>query len=168
MRAAPRPARCRPRTSQDERLFEDRRSRATARTGAQDATDIQGLDAIVAELRRSREVTHNIREGGIARRLPSSTVIAEIVAGLSAVLFPTHYGQPELTSERIDGFVRGMLEDTLAALEEQVRRAHPLGAGDATAERDAADRVARDIVAAFAGAASRDPRASGGRPASGL
>ncbi len=111
-------------------------------------TDTLNLDTVVAELRRSREVTHNIREGGIARRLPSSAAIAEIVEGLSAALFPTHYGQPELSGERIDGFVRGMLQDMLAALEEQIRRAQP-PAGDA-AEREAADRVARDIVAAFA------------------
>ncbi len=110
--------------------------------------NVLDLDTVVAELRRSREVTHNIREGGIARRLPSSAAIAEIVEGLSAALFPTHYGQPELSGERIDGFVRGMLQDMLAALEEQIRRAQP-PAGDA-GEREAADRVARDIAAAFA------------------
>ncbi len=110
--------------------------------------DTGTLDAVVAELRRSREITHNIREGGIPRRLPSATAIAEIVESLSAVLFPTHYGQPELTGERIDGFVRGVLEDTLAALQEQIRRAHPV-TGDAP-ERDAADRVTGDIVRAFA------------------
>ncbi len=117
-------------------------------SGMRGTADTPDLDVVVAELRRSREITHNIREGGIARRLPSSTAIAEIVEGLSAVLFPTHYGQPELSGERIDGFVRGTLQDMLAALEEQLCRAQPPGGN--TTERDAAGRIARDIAAAFA------------------
>ena len=108
------------------------------------------LDDIVSELRRSRDVTHNIREGGVARRLPSRAAIIEIVENLSAVLFPTHYGQPELRPESIDGFVRDTLSPTLESLTEQVRRAHPLPPDDSDASRASADRVARDIVAAFA------------------
>ncbi|HEY0105165.1 MAG TPA: serine O-acetyltransferase EpsC [Rhizomicrobium sp.] len=108
------------------------------------------LDDIVSELRRSREVTHNIREGGVARRLPSRAAIAEIVENLSAVLFPTHYGQPELSPGSIDGFVRDTLAHTLERLTEQVRRTHPPSPDETAASRASADRVARDIVAAFA------------------
>jgi serine O-acetyltransferase len=108
------------------------------------------IDAVVAELRVSREVTHNIRHGGVARRLPSRAAIAEIVEGLSAVLFPTHYGQPEPFGESIDDFVRSTLEQTLLALGEQLRRAHPLAADSDEAARDSADRVVSDILRAFA------------------
>ncbi len=122
---------------------------AKARHGAQrPAFD---LDAVVSELHRSREVSHNIREGGVARRLPSRAAIAEIVESLSAVLFPTHYGQPDLNPESIDGFVRDTLARTLESLTEQIRRAHPPSPDDNAASRASADRVARDIVAAFAG-----------------
>ena len=57
------------------------------------------LDSVVAELRMSREVTHNIRPKGRFRRPPSREAIAAIVGGLAASLFPAHYGGPELAIE---------------------------------------------------------------------
>ncbi|CDG82441.1 serine O-acetyltransferase EpsC [Janthinobacterium agaricidamnosum] len=80
------------------------------------------LGTIIDELRISREATHNIRHQGRVRELPSREVLTVIVNGLSAVLFPTHYGRPNLTDESIDYFVGDTLNTTLNRLTEQVRR----------------------------------------------
>ena len=63
------------------------------------------LDAIVAELRFSRDVSHNIRPKGRFRRPPSREAIASVVDGLSKALFPAHYGGPDLAAEAIDEIV---------------------------------------------------------------
>ncbi len=80
------------------------------------------LETILAELRVSREITHNIRHHGRIRALPSREGLAKILDGLAAVLFPTHYGRPDLVDESIDYFVGNTLNDTLILLAEQVRR----------------------------------------------
>jgi serine O-acetyltransferase len=82
-----------------------------------------GLDQIVVALRRSREEIHNIRYRGRIRELPSRDALLAILNGLSATLFPTHYGQPDLTDDSIDYFVGNTLNTTLNSLAEQVRRA---------------------------------------------
>jgi serine O-acetyltransferase len=82
-----------------------------------------GLDAIVAELRQSRENTHKIRYRGRIREIPSREALTTILDGLSAALFPTHYGQADLNDESIDYYVGNTLNTTLNALIEQVRRA---------------------------------------------
>ena len=81
------------------------------------------LGQIIEELRHSREATHNIRHQGRVRELPSREALTQIVNGLSAALFPTHYGRPNLTDESIDYFVGDTLTVTLNRLVEQVRRA---------------------------------------------
>ncbi|MEC5160506.1 serine O-acetyltransferase [Janthinobacterium sp. CG_23.3] len=112
------------------------------------------LGAIIDGLRISREATHNIRHHGRIRELPSREVLTGIVNGLSAVLFPTHYGRPNLTDESIDYFVGDTLNTTLNRLTEQVRRGllfssqseAPDGPNDAAlAER--ADEITRDFAA---------------------
>lgn len=80
------------------------------------------LGAVIDELRISREATHNIRHQGRIRELPSREALTGIVNGLSAVLFPSHYGRPNLTDESIDYFVGDTLNTTLNRLTEQVRR----------------------------------------------
>ncbi len=80
------------------------------------------LDSVVAALRTSREVTHKIRHHGRIRELPSRDAVLGILDGLAAVLFPTHYGQANLSDESIDYFVGNTLNTTLTALTEQVRR----------------------------------------------
>jgi serine O-acetyltransferase len=80
------------------------------------------LGVVIDELRISREATHNIRHQGRVRELPSRDALTVIVNGLSAVLFPTHYGRPNLTDESIDYFVGDTLNTTLNRLAEQVRR----------------------------------------------
>lgn len=80
------------------------------------------LDSIVSQLRFSREVSHNIRPKGTLRQSPSRPALAKILEGLSASLFPTHYGQSELGRENIDYFVGNILNSALVALVEQVHR----------------------------------------------
>ena len=63
-------------------------------------------------------------------QLPSREALTKILDGLSAALFPTHYGQPVLTDESIDYFVGDKLNIALNDLAEQVRRAlHRQGNG---------------------------------------
>jgi serine O-acetyltransferase len=81
------------------------------------------LGPIIDALRTSRESTHNIRHHGRVRALPSREVLIQVVNGVSAALFPTHYGRPDLNDESIDYFVGDTLNVTLDLLVEQVRRA---------------------------------------------
>jgi serine O-acetyltransferase len=81
------------------------------------------LGPIIDALRTSRESTHNIRHQGRVRELPSRTVLRQVIEGVSAALFPTHYGRPDLNDESIDYFVGDTLNVTLDRLVEQVRRA---------------------------------------------
>lgn len=81
-----------------------------------------GLDAVVSGLRTSREITNKIRHRGHIRELPSREALAEVLQGLSAALFPTHYGRTDLNDETIDYFVGNTLSFTLNVLSEQVRR----------------------------------------------
>ena len=118
------------------------------------------LGPVIQALRTSREEKHKIRHNGRVRELPSREALITIVNGLSAALFPTHYGRPNLTDESIDYFVGDTLNTTLNRLSEQVRRgllfsapAHAVPAGDEGegASDDAAlAQQARDITRAFA------------------
>lgn len=81
------------------------------------------LPQVVTALRASREVTHRVRHQGRLRELPSREALTSILQGLSAALFPTHYGRPDLNDESIDFFVGHTLHNTLGTLVDQVRRA---------------------------------------------
>jgi serine O-acetyltransferase len=107
------------------------------------------LDAVVAALRVSREATHNIRHQRRVRELPSREALSTIVNGLSAALFPTHYGRPNLTDESIDYFVGDTLTTTLNRLTEQVRRGLQF-ADDADLAEETLTQKAHDITRAFA------------------
>ncbi|PIG26157.1 serine O-acetyltransferase [Janthinobacterium sp. 35] len=125
-----------------------------------DDTAQWNLGPVIAALRTSREDKHKIRHNGRVRELPSREALTTIVNGLSAALFPTHYGRPNLTDESIDYFVGDTLNTTLNRLSEQVRRgllfsapAHAVPAGDEGdgASDDAAlAQQAREITRAFA------------------
>jgi serine O-acetyltransferase len=80
------------------------------------------LNSVVAQLRQSREFVDKVRYLGRVRELPSRPVVADILLGLTAALFPTHYGRPNLTDETIDYFVGDTLQSALEALSEQIRR----------------------------------------------
>ena len=80
------------------------------------------LKDLVEELRISREEMHRVRHKGQIRELPSREALKQIIAELAAALFPTHYGQRDLTAESIDFFVGNTLHSALTDLAEQVRR----------------------------------------------
>ncbi len=80
------------------------------------------LREVVTGLHASRELTHNIRQDGRIRDLPSREALLKVLARLSSALFPTHYGQTDLTPDTIDGFVEAALVEALELLEDQVRR----------------------------------------------
>lgn len=125
--------------------------------GRRGDTQTWGLEAVVADLRRSREDTHKIRHRGGVREIPSREAIAAVLEGLSAALFPTHYGQTDLSDESIDYFVGNTLNATLNALVGQVRRALLFVSRQSDVihgkERDTEDRLhaqAVDITRQFA------------------
>lgn len=90
------------------------------------------LDAIVADLRLSREVTHNIRHQGLIRRPPSREVLATILDELWSALFPTHLSDRTLQSDAIDYFVGSTIDAALGRLSDQVERSLAFTAPSAT------------------------------------
>ena len=108
------------------------------------------LDEVVAALRLSRDVTHNIRHRGRLRPPPSREAIVNALTGFAAALFPAHYGQSGLTSETIDYFVGATLNTALTTLAEQVKRSLPFTLHEDRSEDDL-HRDAQDITQAFAG-----------------
>jgi len=108
------------------------------------------LDEVVAALRLSRDVTHNIRHRGRLRPPPSREAIIEALTGFAAALFPAHYGQSGLTSETIDYFVGATLNTALTTLAEQVKRSLPFTLHEDRSE-DELQRDAQSITQAFAG-----------------
>ena len=133
-----------------------------------------GLEQVVSALRTSREVTNKIRHRGDIRELPSRQALAEVLQGLSAALFPTHYGRTDLNDENIDHFVGNTLSFTLNILAEQIRRGLLFVLEESTPEADLnrqaiavtrqfaaglpaiRDLLASDIQAAYSG----DPAAT--------
>jgi serine O-acetyltransferase len=108
--------------------------------------DISGL---VHSLRESRESTHKIRHLGRVRELPSRNELEEILEGLFAALFPTHYGRPDLTDDDIDFFVGNILNTTLKKLTEQVRRGLYFVAKDDSIGIDDFEIKAKNITKSF-------------------
>ncbi len=108
------------------------------------------LGPVIDALRTSRETTHNIRHHGRVRELPSREVVRQVVEGVCAALFPTHYGRPDLNDESIDYFVADTLNVALDRLAEQVRRALRFGAEYEQAEDAILLERARAITRDFA------------------
>lgn len=126
------------------------------------------LDRIVAELRASRgRSPQDRRRNGAVIEMPSRQALREILEGLFAVLFPTHFGSPDLTDEGIDYFVGHRLDAVLRMLFHQVKHelqfAAPQGDPDLAQPafeitREFAERLPRvrallesDIQAAYQG-----------------
>ena len=128
----------------------DRNTATKANAPAAGAHWRDALAGVLAELRVSRDLTHNIRHNGRIRDLPSRDALTRVLARLSSALFPSHYGQAELTSQSIDGFVETALVEGLEELTEQVRR--DLGSDPEHDHLTTADLNARaaDIVTQFA------------------
>jgi serine O-acetyltransferase len=81
------------------------------------------LDRIVLELRGLRkEWRQSVRPDGVTYELPSQDILSLIVKGISAALFPRHFGPSALTEDNVDDFIRRSLSDALELLLEQVRR----------------------------------------------
>jgi len=111
------------------------------------------LDRIVAELHASRAGSRQNREAA-AHEMPSREALRNILDGLFGVLFPTHFGLPDLTDEGIDYFVGHTLDATLRSLVTQVQRELQFASQQAEASADRARR-AFQITHEFA---SRLPR----------
>ena len=108
------------------------------------------LDEVVRQLRTSREATHNIRHQRRVRELPSRAALEQILNGLAAALFPTHYGRPNLTDESIDYFVGDTLNTTLDLLADQVRRGLLFTADPADCNEEYQGQCAIEITRKFA------------------
>jgi serine O-acetyltransferase len=99
------------------------------------------LDRIVAELRTSRDVLHNIWQDGPVRRAPSRETLETILEGLVAALFPRHYGRSDLDTENIDYFVGNTLNIALNGLLEQVHRGNLF-----VSDRPASDQTLQNAI----------------------
>ena len=108
------------------------------------------LPRVVEELRRSREDTHKIRHLGRVRELPSRDALEEVLKGIFAALFPTHYGRSDLTDETIDYFVGNVLSVSLNTLSEQIRRGLYFSSSSSLEEEATFDALAERLTAQFA------------------
>lgn len=93
------------------------------------------LAEIVGELRAARRAFDDAHGSARAHApLPSRSALVSAMAGLRAVLFPSHFGPGDLTAEGADFFVGFTLTGVLETLHEQVRRglcfAHDHARGD--------------------------------------
>jgi serine O-acetyltransferase len=80
------------------------------------------LDRIVLELRALRaEWRQSTHPDGVTYELPSQEALSDVLEGLSAALFPRHFGPPAITEEGVDYFVGRTLDGVLQSLLEQVR-----------------------------------------------
>ena len=118
------------------------------------------LGPVIDALRTSRESTHNIRHQGRVRELPSRDVLRQIVDGVSAALFPTHYGRADLNEESIDYYVADTLNVALDRLVEQVRRALRFSPASSTAASGEEEQREDIVLAERARAITREFAAS--------
>jgi serine O-acetyltransferase len=86
----------------------------------------------------------------IAYELPSQEALADIPEGLSAALFPRHFGPSSLTEGRVDYFIGRTLDGALQSLLEQVRRELRLPSGVPDNGSSQQDEQANKITHEFA------------------
>jgi serine O-acetyltransferase len=109
------------------------------------------LVRIVLELRALRaEWRQNIRPEGVTYELPSQEALSDILEGVSAALFPRHFGPQILTEESVDNFVGRSLDGALQALLEQVRRELRLASGSLGKSGGPREQQASEIIREFA------------------
>ena len=109
------------------------------------------LRRIVSELRTLRsEWRQTTKPDGVTYELPSQEALSDILEGLSAALFPRHFGPPSLTEEGVDYFIGRTLEGALHSLLEQVRREVKLAPGLQHDGRSQREEQALKITRAFA------------------
>jgi serine O-acetyltransferase len=112
------------------------------------------VGSIVAGLRQSRNVLHNVRYRGPVRPPPSREAIVETLGQLTMALFPAHYGKlgngnGSVTPDMIDDFVAGVLKRALPELVEHLRGTLPFGSEEVLSDEELSRR-ARSITAEFA------------------
>ena len=107
------------------------------------------LERLVSALRTARNGRSERRDEARRSQRPSRDALVQVVKGLRAALFPSHFGVADFTETSIDFFVGNTLDASLRALEEQVRRGFVYAAGDELDARAAA-RQARELVGEFA------------------
>ena len=109
------------------------------------------IDHIVSQLRTLREESLAARgRSGHRLKLPSRTVLAGVVDGLSAALFPNRLSPYVLLDDSIDYFVGHTLNMTLRELSGQILRELQFMAGQevpSQLQRDAAVAVVREFAA---------------------
>ncbi len=107
------------------------------------------IDAIVADLRALRVTALENRQR-LKRppKLPSRKILANIIDGLAAVLFPNRLGSSEFNDEDIDHYVQQTLDETLRKLLVQVLRELNYISGDETSS-DIVHEQATTIIHAF-------------------
>jgi len=107
-------------------------------------------DTIVANLRALRVASLENRQR-LKRppKLPSRKILANIVGGLAAVLFPNRLGSSEFADEDIDFYVQQMLDEALRELLAQVLRELNYASGQETSSDTTHDQ-ATTIIHTFA------------------
>ena len=113
-----------------------------------EADDELDISRVVQELRNVRlaSLEHRNRLNR-PPKLPSRKVLADIVDGLGAALFPNRLGMPDLRDDGIDYFVGHSLDVALRGLLVQVRLELRLIDDTAQQLQEHATRLVRDFVA---------------------
>jgi serine O-acetyltransferase len=107
------------------------------------------LDRIVAELHDSRIQSRQSRKSTLTE-MPSRRALVNVLDGLFAVLFPTHFGRPDLSDESIDYFVGQTLDATLRLLVKQVRLELEFSCADSDGVVTAVAQQAFELTREFA------------------
>lgn len=116
--------------------------------------DRSAIGEVVDALRALRKTSQKSRyRNGYPPELPSRAAILDIVADLVSVLYPRHFGPPQLTIETVDGFVAATLERALLSLREQIRKELLLFAEEGA--KEAPEAEAKRIADAFLAALPR-------------
>lgn len=113
------------------------------------ALDELEIPKLVGALRTLRSASQMRRYRGAAPDLPSREEAVDIADGLTAALYPRHFGPSGLRADSADAFVANQLTESLLALRRQVQLELRL-AGERDGATKAVARHADDILAAFA------------------
>jgi serine O-acetyltransferase len=81
--------------------------------------DLEFVD-IVAQLRGLRTASQKRRYRGAPPPLPSREIIIDLVDGITAALYPRHFGPADLFAKDVDAFIVRTLDSALRALEGQI------------------------------------------------
>jgi len=120
-------------------------------------------DAIVTELRAIRKESLAARHrSGVPVKLPSRRILAAVVEGLGAVLFPNRLGRQDLAGDGVDYFVGHTLECALKDLSDQIRLELIFGERYSPEPEDVRVK-AMEITRHFCGTSAADPQSTGNR-----